>query len=97
MEFNDRSGLISWKGNTPVAKLQNDRCEAYGSTNFQSIAETFGSILREGVKESDFPSGILCVSDGCFNSVGNNKSNFKELKRRLSAYGFSKEYVENLS
>lgn len=94
MEFNDKAGLISWKGTTPVDKLQNDRCEAYGSTNFQSIADTFGKILKEGVSESDFPSGILCVSDGCFNSAGSNKSNFSALKTKLRGYGFSNEYVD---
>lgn len=95
MEFADTCRMIQWKGNTPVEKLQNDRCEAYGSTNFQGVADTFGKILKKGVSESEFPSGILCVSDGCFNSVGNNKTNFKALKERLLAYGFSIDYVSN--
>lgn len=95
MEFADTCVMKFWKGSTPVEKLQNDRSEAYGSTNFQSVADTFGKYLQQGVPESEFPTGILCVSDGCFNSIGTNKSNFKTLKTRLLNSGFSQEYVDN--
>ena len=63
MEFADTCIMKFWKGNTPVEKLQNDRSEAYGSTNFQSVANTFRKYLQQGVPESEFPTGILCVSD----------------------------------
>lgn len=95
MEFNDKAGLIKWKGKTPVEKLQNDSCQAYGNTNFQSVAKTFSDLLSQGVPESDFPTGILCVTDGCFNSVGDNKTNFSTLKTNLLNAGFSKIYVDN--
>lgn len=95
MEFADNASLIAWKGKTPVERLQNDRCEAYGSTNFQSVAQVFVSLFKKGVPESDFPGGILCVSDGCFNSTGQNKANAKLLKNTLIKAGFSKEYVDN--
>ena len=95
MEFADKAGLIQWKGKTPVERLQNDGCEAYGSTNFQSVATVFTRLLKKGVPESDFPSGILCVSDGCFNNASNNKTNTKQLKIALTNAGFSKKYVDN--
>lgn len=95
MEFADTCIMKFWKGNTPVEKLQNDRSEAYGSTNFQSVADTFRKYLQQGVPESEFPTGILCVSDGCFNSTHSNTSNFKTLKTRLLNAGFSQEYVNN--
>lgn len=94
MEFADNSKLIEWKGSTPVQKLQNDRCEAYGGTNFQSVAKEFVRIKSSGVPESDFPSGILALSDGCFNHAGTNTSNFKELMRNLKQAGFSKDYLD---
>lgn len=95
MEFNDQAGLKYWKGSTPVEKLQLDRSEAYGSTNFQTVSKTFVDILKEGVSESEFPKGILVVSDGCFNNSGRNKSETKILKENLLKGGFSKEYVDS--
>lgn len=95
VEFNDTAKLNKWIGNTPVKKLQNDRSEAYGSTNFQSVANIFAKIKSQGVSESEFPTGILCVSDGCFNSAGNNKTNTKEFLNKLRIAGFSNEYISN--
>ena len=40
-EFSDDCKLHYWKGSTPVDKYINDECEAYGSTNFQSIIDLF--------------------------------------------------------
>lgn len=94
MEFADGAKLHYWKGNTPVEKLQNDKSEAYGSTNFQSVANTFVKMkTKQNIPESDFPSGILCLSDGLFNSTRNNKSNFTVLLDTLRMGGFSEEYV----
>ena len=95
MEFNDRAQLNHWTGKTPVDNLQNDRAEAYGSTDFQSVAKLFGKLLKDGVPEKEFPTGILCVSDGCFNSAGSNKSNTVALRESLLKSGFSKEFVKN--
>lgn len=95
MEFNSTCEMKFWKGETPVENLQNDRSEAYGSTNFQSVGHTFGKLLNSGVAESEFPTGILCVSDGCFNSTKSNKTNFTQLLDNLKSYGFSDEYVKN--
>lgn len=95
MEFANGCEMRFWTGDTPVESLQNDRSEAYGSTNFQSVADTFVKFKRQGVPEKDFPTGILCVSDGCFNHTASNKSNFKELMSKLRSAGFSKEYIDN--
>lgn len=94
-EFAKTCTMRQWKGNTPVQMLQNDRCEAYGSTNFQSIGDLFVEMKRRGVPENEFPSGILCMSDGCFNSVGSNMSNHQALLQKLRSGGFSKDYVDN--
>lgn len=62
-EFADTCKLHQWQGNTPVDKYINDRCEAYGGTNFQSVIDLFIRLKNQGVPESDFPTGLLCVSD----------------------------------
>lgn len=96
MEFNDSAELKQWKGSTPVEKLQNDRSEAYGSTNFQSVGLLFAKLRKKGVPEKDFPRGILCLSDGCFNPAGSgNKTNHKALLKTLKDAGFSKDYITN--
>lgn len=98
-EFADECKLHQWRGSTPVDKYLNDRCEAYGSTNFQSVIDLFIKLKRQGVPEKDFPTGILCVSDGEFNSCWGGgcvkSSNFNTAIRKLRGAGFSKEYVDN--
>lgn len=95
-EFANTCTLQQWKGHTPVDKYLNDRCEAYGGTNFQSVIDLFIRLKNRGVPEKDFPTGILCVSDGEFNRCGTNTStNFQTAIRKLRNAGFSKEYVDN--
>lgn len=95
IEFNDTAKLHIWKGKTPVENLQNDSSEAYGSTNFLGVAQLFAQMKNEqNVNESDFPTGIVCFSDGCFNSTPSNKSNYQQFKSTLTAAGFSKDFVD---
>ena len=94
MEFNHNCILKKWIGDTPVKKLQNDHSEAYGSTDFESVARTFVEVRQSGVEEKDFPGGILCLSDGCFNYNHSNKGNYKLFKKILLKGGFSKEFVD---
>ena len=96
-EFADKCVLHQWKGNTPVDKYVNDRCEAYGGTNFQSVIDLFINLKQRGVKEEDFPTGLLLVSDGELNPAGygNDSTNFQTAIKRLKEAGFSNEYVSN--
>ncbi len=95
-EFSNGCKLHKWKGKTPVDKYINDTCGDYASTNFQSVIDLFIRLKSEGVEEKDFPSGILCVSDGEFDSYGTNKStNFQLAIKRLREAGFSEEYVNS--
>lgn len=97
-EFADTCKLHQWKGETPVDKYINDRCEAYGSTNFQSVIDLFIKLKEQGVDEADFPTGLLLVSDGELNPSGyrgNDATNFQTAIKRLRDAGFSDEYVSN--
>lgn len=100
-EFNDECVLHQWKGETPVDKYINDRCEAYGSTNFQSVISLFISLKNRGVEEKDFPTGILCLSDGEYDRTSpyddyeDTITNFQFALKRLRQSGFSEEYVKN--
>lgn len=99
-EFADTCKLHQWIGGTPVDKYINDRCEAYGGTNFQSVIDLFISLKEKGIPEEDFPTGLLLVSDGelnpaRYNGRYNDSSNFNVAIRRLKDAGFSEEYVSN--
>lgn len=102
-EFADTCKLHQWQGKTAVDKYINDRCEAYGGTNFQSVIDLFIRLKNQGVPESDFPTGLLCVSDGEFNRASYygsrsdtaSSTNFNVAIRKLRDAGFSKEYVDN--
>lgn len=95
VEFADECRLKQWKGNTIVDKWLNDNYSCIGSTNFLSIAILFARLKSQGVSESDFPNGLLCLSDGEYNFCGDNVTNFKEFRNILSEAGFSHEFVEN--
>lgn len=95
-EFSDGCQLHKWTGETPVDKYINDTCGTYANTDFQSVIDLFIRLKSEGVEEKDFPSGILCVSDGEFDRCGTNKStNFQHAIRRLREARFSKEYINS--
>lgn len=94
IEFNSTAKMQTWKGSTPYEKWTNDRSSYVGGTNFQSVIELFASIKRSGVPESDFPTGILCISDSEFNPTQLGKTNVETARTTLKSAGFSDEYVK---
>lgn len=95
-EFSRTCVLHTWRGETPVDKYINDRCEAYGNTDFQSVISLLIKIKQKGVSESDFPTGLLLISDGEFDRTSSNETtNFQHALDRLKDAGFSEDYVRN--
>lgn len=95
IEFNSSAKMHNWSGNTPVEKWYNDKCSYIGSTDFQSVINLFCQIKKQGVSETDFPSGILCISDSEFNPGQLGKTNVETALITLRNAGFSEEYVSN--
>lgn len=95
IEFNNDAKMHKWKGAKPLEKWYNDHSSYIGGTNFQSVVNLFVRLKKQGVSESDFPTGILCISDGEFNSAQLNKTNVETAKDNLRRAEFSNEYVEN--
>ena len=93
IEFNSKAKLQTWKGETPYEKWTNDRSNYVGGTNFQSVIDLIVSIKQSGVDESEFPSGILCISDSEFNPGQLGKTNVETALIKLRQGGFSEEYV----
>lgn len=94
IEFNSTAKMHSWKGSTALEKWYNDRSGFVGGTNFQSVIQLFASIKNSGVDESEFPTGILCISDGEFDPAQLNQTNVEAARNTLRQAGFSKDFVE---
>lgn len=96
IEFNSGAKMHEWKGKTPVDKWLNDTSDCVANTEFISVVKLFAKIKKEGTKEEDFPTGILCISDGMFDPVAQlGTTNVEASRKILRDAGFSKEYVDN--
>lgn len=94
IEFNSTAKMHTWVGNNPIEKWYNDKSSYVGSTNFQSVIKLLCTIRQQGVPESEFPTGILCISDSEFNPTQLNNTNVEQARDTLRHY-FSNEYVNN--
>ena len=95
IEFNSSAQMHTWKGSTPVEKWKNDHSSYVGSTDFMSVIRLFAKIRKSGVDEKEFPTGIICVSDGEFNPAALGTTNVQAARKLLTSAGFSSEYVKN--
>jgi hypothetical protein len=95
IEFNSSAKIHQWKGSTAFEKWSADKTQYVGGTEFQSVIRLFGKILKGGVSESEFPTGIICISDSEFNPSQLGKTNVESALMALREYGFSEEYVSN--
>lgn len=97
IEFNRDAKMHTWKGNTPVEKWYNDVADVAGNTNFMSVIKLFCDIKAKGVREEEFPKGILCLSDWEFDPSELGKTNVESALNALRKAGFSEEYVSNFT
>ena len=94
--FNNTATMRQWSGHSPIEKWYNPRHEhSAGSTDFLSIVRMFCYLKLQGIAESDFPQGILCISDGEFNRAVLGKTNVESAYLMLYQAGFSAEYIQN--
>ena len=100
LEFNSEVKMHTWKGNTPTEQFFNFSSTYFGSTNFLGVAKLFAKLKSHGYAESDFPTGVLCISDGEFDSgysfgSQSKQTVFEHFKTVLRSAGFSEEFVNN--
>lgn len=96
IEFSRDAKMHQWKGSNPYENWISDNANYVGNTNFQSVIDLFCRIkINDRVLESEFPTGILCISDGEFDPGALNSTNVEIAKRKLNDAGFSDEYVGN--
>lgn len=97
IEFNSDAQMHQWRGNTPMEKWYNDNSSFVGSTNFQSVINLFVRLKNQGIAESEFPTGILAISDSEFNPASLGKTNVETALNTLRKAGFSEDYVSNFT
>jgi hypothetical protein len=96
IEFSRLAKLKYWKGQLPIEKWYNEDNDGYCyNTNFQSVIDLFYAIKEQGVAEKDFPTGILCISDGEFDQTSLDETNVLAAKNTLLRAGFSQQYVDD--
>lgn len=96
IDFSSRADLREIQGNNFVEHWHTERRIASADTNFLAVARLLVQVKQSGVAESEFPSGIICISDGEFNRVGMyNITNIVAFKAILLQNGFTDEFVKN--
>lgn len=95
IEFHSTAQMRQWKGSTVVEKWRNDNSSYIGGTDFQSVIKLFCTIKKTGVPQSEFPTGMLCISDGEFNPAQLGKTNVESARATLRAAGFTKDYCDS--
>lgn len=104
LEFNSECEVRTFNGKTYTDKYTSFQPGCWGDTNFLSVALTFAQLKKQGYSESEFPTGVICISDGEWgrseNSLygkGNKITVFNEFLQNLRDAGFSEEFVNNFT
>lgn len=95
IDFSSKAILRQIKGSNFVEHWNTETRVQSADTNFLAVYDLFKQIRNQGVHESEFPKGIICISDGQFNE---SKMNFKtntEAFKEMMYSDFSKEFVDN--
>ena len=96
IEFNNTSVMHTWSGDSVCERYKKDISAVIGGTNFQSVIDLFCRMkVTNNIPESEFPTGILCLSDGEFNQISLEQTNVQYGRDRLKAAGFTQDYCDN--
>lgn len=95
IEFSNKAVMRQWTGSTATERWLNDHSDTIGNTDFQTVIDLFITLKQQGVPESEFPKGILCISDGEFDRCGNNTSTQFQTARNKMSKVFSDRYMKD--
>jgi hypothetical protein len=94
LDFNSVAEMKTMRGNTFSEKFSHAGGGKGGYTNFLGVAQLFAHLKKSGIAQNEFPTGVLCVSDGEFNSVGMGRTNVEAFKQTLKSAGFTQAYID---
>lgn len=64
LAFSEKVVIDKFEGSTPLEKYYNEYYKYSAcNTNFFQIAQLFGQLKNKGYAESEFPTGVICISD----------------------------------
>lgn len=93
LAFSERVVIDKFEGKTPIEKYYNGYYKYSAcNTNFFQIAQLFGQLKAKGYPESDFPTGVVCLSDGEFDRQSGDWDTTGESDWRSRSYA-SRETV----
>lgn len=96
IDFSSKAILRQIYGSNFVENWNTEKRVASANTNFLGVAELLNNIKNDGVSENEFPSGIVCISDGEFDRTNMyNKTNLQAFRDLLLNGGFSKQFVKD--
>lgn len=95
IEFNHTAQLHTWQGNTPYEKWTNDKSNYIGNTDFLSVIYLFANMKEGGIDESQFPKGIICISDSEFDEASLDQTNLNAMYDIFREANFSEEYISS--
>lgn len=96
LEFNSVVKIHTWKGKTPTEKFFNFNSNYIGNTNFLGVAELLCNLKKNGYEESEFPTGVITISDGEMDAPDKQQTtNFVRFKEMLREAGFSEQFVND--
>lgn len=97
IDFSSTSILRQVKGSNFVENWNTETRVQSADTEVLSVARLLVKVFQSGVPESEFPTGLIFLSDGEFNASGlNYKTSCENFKLILLQNGLSQEYVNNL-
>lgn len=95
IDFSSTAYLREIKGNKFSDHWITETRIQSANTNFQAVCDLLCDIRAKGVSEEDFPSGIICISDGEFDRIRMfDGTNIEAFKRKMYRY-FTKDFVDN--
>jgi len=101
LAFSDKVVIDKFEGKNPIEKYYNGYYKYSAcNTNFFQIAQLFGQLKAKGYPESDFPTGVVCLSDGEFDRQtgdwdvnGNTDWRHRSNASRETVFEAFKEYL----
>lgn len=96
IDFSSKAILRKINGSNFVEHWKTENRTASANTNFLAVANLFCNLKSQVKDENDFPSGIVCISDGEFDRTKMyDTTNIQAFKAKLLSAGFSSNFVDN--
>jgi hypothetical protein len=95
IDFSSTAILRAIKGSNFVEHWNTESRRQSANTNFMAVCTLFCDIHKKGVPEDQFPSGMICISDGQFDRNYYGTTSIEAFRKQLRYNGFSQSFIDN--